>query len=143
MNHHHLITNIHFSFGTPNFSSPELKAQVKFCVSVCLSVNFSHFHLLLQNHRANFNLAQSILGWKGLKFFNEGSCFFPRGDNYKIVIIHWRNLKISSFRTTGLISTKLGTKHPWVKGIQVCSNEGPCLFPRGNNYKIAKRHLPS
>ena len=41
-------------------------------------------------------------------------------------------------RTTGPISTKLGTKHPQVKGIQVCSNEGPHLFPRGDNYEIAK-----
>ena len=51
------------------FSSPELKAQVSFsdhlssvvCLSVRLSVrpsvNFSHFHLLLQNHWANFNQA--------------------------------------------------------------------------------------
>ena len=31
-------------------------------------------------------------------------------------------------------------KHPWVKGIQVCSNEGPHLFPRGDNYEIAKIH---
>ena len=48
-------------------SSPELKTQVSFsdhmssvvCLSVrpsvCLSVNFSHFHLLLQNHWTNFN----------------------------------------------------------------------------------------
>ena len=44
------------------FSSPELKAQVSFsdhlssvvCPSVCLC-KFSHFHLLLQNHWANFN----------------------------------------------------------------------------------------
>ena len=36
------------------------------------------------------------------------------------------------------ISTKLGTKHPWVKGTQVCSNERPCPFPRGDNYEIAK-----
>ena len=42
-------------------------------------------------------------------------------------------------RTTGLISTKLSTKHPWAKGIQVCSNEGP-PFPKGDNYKIAKIH---
>ena len=45
------------------FSSPELKAQVSFSdrllsvvrPSVCSSVNFSHFHLLLKNHWANFN----------------------------------------------------------------------------------------
>ena len=38
-------------------------------------------------------------------------------------------------RTTLLISTKLGTKYPWMKGIQVCSNEGPHPFPRGDNTK--------
>ena len=43
-------------------------------------------------------------------------------------------------RTTGPISTKLGTKHPWVKGIQVCSNEGPRPFPRGDDYEIVKIH---
>ena len=31
-------------------------------------------------------------------------------------------------------------KHLWVKGIQVCSNEGPHSFPRGDNYKSAKIH---
>ena len=44
------------------FSLPELKAQVSFSdrlfsvirLYVCLSVNFSHFHLL-KNHLANFN----------------------------------------------------------------------------------------
>ena len=41
-------------------------------------------------------------------------------------------------RTTVPISTKLNTKHPWVMVIQVCSNEGPRIFPRGNNYEIAK-----
>ena len=39
-----------------------------------------------------------------------------------------------------IISTKLGTKHPWVNGIQVCTNEWPHPFPRGDNYKIAKIH---
>ena len=34
-------------------------------------------------------------------------------------------------KSTEPISTKLGTKHPWLKGIQVCSNKGPCPFPRG------------
>ena len=36
--------------------------------------------------------------------------------------------------------TKLGIKHPLVKGIQVRSYEGPHPFPRGDNYKIAKIH---
>ena len=34
-------------------------------------------------------------------------------------------------RGTEPISTKLETKHPGVKGIQVSSNEGPSPFPRG------------
>ena len=38
----------------------------------------------------------------------------------------------------GPISTKLGTKHIWEKGIQFCSNEGPRPFTRGDNYEIAK-----
>ena len=29
--------------------------------------------------------------------------------------------------------------HPWVKGIQVYSNEGPRPFPRGGNNEIAKK----
>ena len=32
--------------------------------------------------------------------------------------------KLSSPEPLGQISTKLGTKHPWVKGIKVYSNEG-------------------
>ena len=45
---------------------------------------------------------------------------FPRGDNYENTLT---NLKIFS-RTTGPISTKLGINYLWIKGIQVCSNEG-------------------
>ena len=73
---------------------------------------------------------------------NEGFCPFPRGDNYEIVKIYWQNLKIFSSRTTGPISTKLHTMPPWVKGIQVCSNEGLHLFLRGNtcNKEIAEIH---
>ena len=44
-------------------------------------------------------------------------------------------------RTTGPISTKLDTKHPWVKGIQVCSDEGPRPFPRGDNSEIVNLYL--
>ena len=87
------------------------------------------------------NLAQYIFGWRGVKFVQiNGPCPFPRWNNYEIAKICWQNLKIFS-RTTGPISTKFGTVHPWVKGSQVCSNEGPHLFPGGDNYKIAKIHL--
>ena len=43
-------------------------------------------------------------------------------------------------RTTGPILTKLGTNHPWGKGIQVCSNEGQRPSPRGDNSEKAKIH---
>ena len=51
----------------------------------------------------------------------------------------WTELKNHLFLQNELeISTKLGTKHPWVKRVQVCSNERPRPFPRRNNYKISK-----
>ena len=46
----------------------------------------------------------------------------PKGDDYEIAKI------IFSPRTTGPISTKLGTKAFFVGRIQVYSNEGPTLF---------------
>jgi hypothetical protein len=41
-------------------------------------------------------------------------------------------------RTTGPILTRLGTNHPWVEGIQVCSNEGDIPSPKGDNSKRVK-----
>jgi hypothetical protein len=43
-------------------------------------------------------------------------------------------------RTTGPILTKLSTNHPWGEGIQVCSNEGDCPSPGGDNSKTIKMH---
>ena len=43
-------------------------------------------------------------------------------------------------RTTGPILTKLGTNHPWVKGIRVCPNEGPRPFWTGDNNKKVKMY---
>ena len=43
-------------------------------------------------------------------------------------------------RTAGPILTKLGTNHPWGEGIQVCSNEGDCPSPRGDNSERVKIH---
>ena len=63
----------------------------------------------------------------------------------KLVEYKYEN-KLTKFKkiffsgTTGIISTKVGTKHPWVTGIQVCSNEGPRPIPRGDNCEIAKIH---
>ena len=68
----------------------------------------------------------------------DGISPFPKGDNYQKAKIHSRNLKIFFSRITGQISTELGTKHPRVKGTQVCSNEGPLPFPREDPDEIAK-----
>jgi hypothetical protein len=44
------------------------------------------------------------------------------------------------FRTAGPILTRLGTKHPWAKVIQNCTNEGQPLSPRGDNSERVKIH---
>ena len=38
------------------------------------------------------------------------------------------------------ISTKLSTKHHWVKRIPVCLNQGSRPFPRGDNNEVDKIH---
>jgi hypothetical protein len=43
-------------------------------------------------------------------------------------------------RTTGPISTRLGTDHPLGEGFQVCSNEGDRSSSRGDNSKRVKTH---
>jgi hypothetical protein len=43
-------------------------------------------------------------------------------------------------RTIGPILTRLGTNHPWVKGIQVSSKEGDSPSPRRDNSKRVKIH---
>jgi hypothetical protein len=50
------------------------------------------------------------------------------------------HLKIFFSRTTGPILTKLGTNHPWGEGIQICSNEGDCPSPRGDDSETVKIH---
>ena len=44
-------------------------------------------------------------------------------------------------RTTEPISTKLGTKHHWMKGIQLCSNEGSHSIDDNKMAKIHWRNL--
>ena len=80
-------------------------------------------------------------GVKGNKVCSIGEPSpFTRGDNYEIAGSITKFKKIFS-RTTGPISIKLGTRHHWMMRIQVCSNEGSHLFPRGDNYERAKIHL--
>ena len=71
---------------------------------------------------------------------NVGPCLFAgRGNDELKIYINWWNSK--NVTTTKPMSTKHGTKHPWVKGIHVCSNEEPALiFPRGEDIEIAKIH---
>ena len=47
--------------------------------------------------------------------------------------IHWGNLKIFFSKTTGPISTKLDTKHPWVKGTQGFYIKGPFNYQKGDD----------
>jgi hypothetical protein len=57
---------------------------------------------------------------KGIRLYsNKGSCPLQRRDNHKNIKIGWGHSKTFS-RTTWPILTRLGTNHPWVKGIQVC-----------------------
>ena len=41
-------------------------------------------------------------------------------------------------KTTGPMSTKFGTKHPWVDGIKFFTNKGPHPSSNGDNTKIIK-----
>ena len=42
------------------------------------------------------------------------------------------------FRTTRPIWTKLGTKYPWVTGIEVCLHKGSCIFFQGKQLRNRK-----
>ena len=62
------------------------------------------------------NLVQSILGWRGFNFFFQMKGHdLLSGDYYEIAKIQYTR-KIFLSRTNRPISTKLGTKLPWVKG---------------------------
>jgi hypothetical protein len=76
---------------------------------------------------------------KGIQVYsNIGPGPLQRGDNHKNVKMRWGHLKIFFSRTTGPSLTRLGTNHPWGKGIQVCSNEGDSPSPRGDNSERVK-----
>ena len=104
------------------------------CLSVCLSV--------CKSVPISTKLGTKHPCVKGIQVCsNEEPRPFPRGDNCEVAKIDWQNLKIFFSRTTWPFSTKLVTMHPWVKGIQVCLNEGPNPFRRGDYYKNSKNTL--
>ena len=125
------------------FSSPELKAQVSFSDNFLSVVCLSTFHIFIFFSRTTGPISTK-LGTnhpfkKGIQVCsNEWPHPFRKGDNSKTIKIILKNLKNFIFRTTGSISTKLGTKHAWVVVIQVCSNEGPHPSPSGYNIEIVK-----
>ena len=98
--------------------------------SVRLSINFSHFHLLLKNQWANFNQTslKASFGNGDSSFLNERSRPFSRGYIYQIAKIHWQNLKIFFSRTTKPISTKLGTSILWWWGLKCVQIKGHTPF---------------
>ena len=57
-----------------------------------------------------------------------------------LVVLVVNFLHVFFSRTTWPISTKTDTRYPWMKWIQVCSNEGPRPFPRVDNNERAKKH---
>ena len=76
---------------------------------------------------------------KGFQVYsNEEPNPFSRGDNFKIVKIHWMLWKIWWPRTSKPISSRLGSKHLWLKGIWFCSDEGSCPSQRGYICEIVK-----
>ena len=66
----------------------------------------------------------------------------PSFSDHQLSVRLYINISIIFSSITGpiTVTTKLGTKHPWAKGIQVCSNEGPRPFPRGDNNEIGNMH---
>ena len=79
------------------------------------------------------NLAQCILGWMGFKFVQMKGPALLQGDNYQIAKNTMTKFKKIFFSwTTGPISAKLGTKHPWVTG---------WAWPPGNSPSVSDHEL--
>jgi hypothetical protein len=74
-------------------------------------------------------------------YSSEGDSPSPRGDNSERVKIHRKILKIFLSRISRLNTIKLGTNHPWTKGIQVCSNKGSGPLQRRENVKMGWGHF--
>ena len=102
------------------------KETVFFTLSVCLSVGklftVSSFSFEPPS-KFQPNLALSNLGWMDSSLYKWRAKPLFKGDNSKLTKIHQYDcMKTFKKIIFSRISIKLGTKHPWVKGIQVYSN---------------------
>ena len=109
---------------TPDLSWALLKAQAIGIMIAWVTINIST------------KLVTKYPWVKGIQvYLNDGPSPSQRGANWEMIKINFELIKILFSRTTGSISTELGTKYLWVKGIQICSNEGPRPSQRGGNWK--------
>ena len=97
------------------------------------------FENLLKNIWANFNLNwyKVFVGKKNSNLFKWRAMHLLRGDNSYIVKIHWRLILQNHLANL----TKLGTEHPWVKGIKFLQIKDLTLFLRGDNSNKLKIYL--
>ena len=98
-------------------------------LSVRLSICFSHFHLLLQNYRTNFNQLSYI------DFLGMFKLSFPKGDNWENKLICFKFLLL---KTTGPTQTSVGNKHSWWREFKFVQIKGHALLRRGTNNEILK-----
>ena len=118
----------------------QISMKLSICFWLCLVkinsvLTWKQFtmNLLLQNNWTNFYLwHQLFLGKESSSLFKSRITIFSK----------WRWSTLMNFK--GQFQPNLvQLKHPWVKGIQVSTNDGPHPFRRGVNYerKIHKRKI--
>ena len=85
----HLIGQRHVEISSKLFSSHVVRSP-----SVRLSVHFSRFHPLLENHWANFNQTwqKAFLGEGDSSLFKYRSKHFLTEDNNEIVKVHFKDI---------------------------------------------------
>ena len=100
---------------------------------VVIVINFSHCHLLLQNHRTKLGTKHP---WVKViqDSSKEGPALFQRGNKNKIAKIHWNTLKVPSQLQNHFCKFQLNLTQsiPGWMGLQVLQVKG-CLFLEKEN----------
>ena len=129
----------HIKVDVGIFSSPEPEAQVSFSDQNLSVVRRRCSHCRCRRRCCKlFTFSSSSPEPLGLFQPNLAQSILVQGEIITKLEKYIDEIKKSFSKTTGPISFKLGTMNPWVKGIQVCLNEWPHPFPRGDNSEIAK-----